>query len=507
MSVNRSPRQIDWSDTEEARPTPDPGSGNQMVDNDFRSFPQTGATVILQTFIFCLAVCLPGSAAYSAGSSSSVDSKTGLETRGNSIDDPKATPIPFPDNLEQQELRVRWSPIKTDALGNELILSGKLLHVDDTGTTKPLSNQPFSIYLARQIERRLDWSKKAVYAETMMIDGFSDEDGYFLGSADLMETNLSLDNVGNVQVAIAPASIGRKGPELWVFRRNDQPAIPSSITVLKLPPAPQMASATFELNRLRGWPKDDLDGIQLLRTALSLQRAGKDAALGAIDAFIDGRIGDREWRAGDLDDERVVGMITHLVFEPKQGRPRPPHYICLFGFEGRADSQALMKQWPNGSVMFSGGVPFVSGPHGYGFSGMIPPIDRFPEWIREHAKIRDQSFEPTVDPLNAAETLLSVPFIKAITDKNTEQYSGTVQINHIRRQALAMVGLPINPEQPHYAGPEIPEDLWRRLIEETRSSPIAWNSELQRFDARRSSPSYQKLIDAAMNATRTPCDE
>jgi hypothetical protein len=481
-----------------------------MFDNDFVPFLKRGVTVSMQTFmrtILCLVVCLTSSAAYSGGSSRSVDGKTGLEIRGDSIDDPKATPIPFPGNLEQQKLRVRWSPIKTDALGNELILSGKLLHVDEADTTKPLSNQPFSIYLARQVEKRLDWSKKAVYGETMMVDGFSDENGNFVGSADLLETNFSLDDVGNVQVAIAPASIGSKGPELWVFRRNDQPAIPSSVTMLELPPAPQMAPATFELNRLRRWPEDDLDGTQLLRTALSLQRAGKDAALGAIDAFIEGRIGDRKWRAGDLDDERVVGMITHLVFEPKDGSPRPPRYICLVGFEGRVDSEALMKQWPNGSVMFSGGVPFVSGPHGHGFLGPIPPIDRFPEWIREHAKIRDQSFEPTVDPLNAAEQLLNTPFIKAITDKNLERYSGTVQINYIRRQALAMVGLPVNPEQPHYAGPEIPEDLWRRLIEETRTNPIAWSSELQRFDARRSSPGYQELINAAMNAITAPCDE
>ena len=450
--------------------------------------------------IHCFVICLVGSVAYSRGSSHSIDGRTGLETRGHSIDNLKATPIPFPDNLEQQDLEVRWSPIKTDSLGNRLILAGKLLLVDEGDSTRPLSYQPFSIYLARQLDKRLDWSKKSVYDETMMIDGFSDEDGNFVGSADLSKTGHSLGNLGNVQVAIAPASVGSRGSELWIFRRNDRPAISLSVTMLEMPPAPQMAQATFELNCLRRWPGDDLDGTQLLRTALSLQQAGKDAALGAIDAFIEGRIGDRKRRAGNLDDERVVGMITHLVFEPKDGSPRPPRYICLFGFEGRVDSEAFMEQWPNGSVMFSGGVPFVSGPHGYGFSGMNPPIDRFSEWIREHAKIRDQSFEPTVDPLNAAEKLLNAPFIKAITDKNVEQYSGTVQINYIRRQALAMFGLPINPEHPHYAGPEIPEDLWRRLIEETQSNPIVWNSEQQRFDARRSSPRYQEIIDAAMNA-------
>ncbi len=183
----------------------------------------------------------------------------------------------------------------------------------------------------------------------------------------------------------------------------------------------------------RGKPHPD----QLLRAALSLQRAGKDAALGAIDALIEGRVGDGEWRVSDLDDERVVGMITHLVFEPNDGSPRPPRYICLFGFEGKIGSEALMKQWPNGAVMFSGGIPFVSGPHGYGFSGMIPPIDRFSEWIRVHGKVREQSFEPTVDPLDAAEKLLSAPFIKAITEGNEEQYSGTVQVNYIRRQEAA----------------------------------------------------------------------
>ena len=180
-----------------------------------------------------------------------------------------------------------------------------------------------------------------------------------------------------------------------------------------------------------------LGGTQLLRAALSLQRAGKDAALGAIDAFIEGRVGDGEWRVSDLDDERVVGMITHLVFEPKDGSPRPPRYICFFSFEVKIGSEALMKQWPNGAVMFSGGIPFVSGPHGYGFSGMIPPIDRFSEWIRVHGRVREQSFEPTVDPLDAAEKLLSAPFIKAITEGNEEQYSGTVQVNYIRRQEAA----------------------------------------------------------------------
>jgi hypothetical protein len=266
----------------------------------------------MQTFlgiILYLVICLTGSVAYSGGSSRSIDRKTGLEIRGDSIDDPKATPVPFPDELEQQELEVRWAPIKTDALGDKLILAGKLLHIDEADTARPLSNQPFSIYLAKQSERRLDWSKKAVYDETIMVSGFSDEDGYFEGSADLSETELSLDNIGNVQVAIAPASIGKKGRELWVIRRNDRPAISSSVTMLELPPAPKMAPATLELNRLRRWPDDDLDGTQLLQVALSLQRVGKDAALDAIDAFIDGRIGGRAWRGGDLDDERVVGMV------------------------------------------------------------------------------------------------------------------------------------------------------------------------------------------------------
>ncbi|MDA8745259.1 hypothetical protein N9N28_11545 [Rubripirellula amarantea] len=454
-----------------------------------------------------LVLCLTGSAVYAGGSSSSIDGKTGLETRGNSIDDPKPIPIPFPDNLEQQDVEVRWSPIETDALGNKLLLSGKLLYVDDAETAIPLCNQPFSIYLARQLEKPLNWSTKAVYDETMMVDGLSDEDGNFVGSAELSETDLFLGKFGKVQIAIAPASVARNGRTLWVNRRNDQPAIQSSVTMLELPPAPKLAPATFALNRLRGWPEDDLDGTQLLRTASALQEAGKDAALDAINAFIDGRIGDREWRTGDLDDERVVGMITHLVFEPKEGSPLPPRYICLFDFEGREDGDTLKKKWPNGSIMFSSGIPFVSGRHAYGFSGTIPPIDRFANWIKDHGQIRNQSFEPAVDPLNAAEKLLSTPFIKAITDKNREKYSGTVQINFIRRQALAMVGLPVNPEQPHYAGPELPEDLWLRLVEETQSNPIVWDSGLKRFDARRSSIRYRELIDEAMNVVNEPCDE
>ncbi|MGB7324229.1 MAG: hypothetical protein WBD31_05120 [Rubripirellula sp.] len=56
--------------------------------------------------------------------------------------------------------------------------------------------------------------------------------------------------------------------------------------------------------------------------------------------------------------------------------------------------------------------------------------------------------------------MLSAPIIKAITDNSEDPYAGTVQVNYIRRQALAMVGLPVNPEHPHCAGPEIPEDLW-----------------------------------------------
>ncbi|QDT09210.1 hypothetical protein [Stieleria marina] len=461
----------------------------------------------LTGIFFYLTVCLAGSAAHSGGSSFSIDGKTGLETRGQSIDDPTATPIPFHGNLERQELEVRWSPIKTDALGNELILSGKLLHVEETDTARPLCNQPFSIYLARQSDKRLDWSKKAIYSETMMVDGFSDKEGNFVGSADLSKTSLALDNHGTVQVAIASASAGRRGRERWVFRRNDRPGISSSVKMLKLPPAPKLAPATDELNRLRSWPDDDLDGTQLLRTAMSLQKAGKDSALDAIDAFINVRIGDRQWRTGDFDDERVVGMITHLVFESKDGSPPPPSYICFFDFAGGDDGEALKKQWPNGSVMFSSGIPFVAGRQRGGFAGVMPPIDRFSNWIKEHGRLRNQPFEPTVDPLNAAERLLNSPIIKAITDKTEEPFSGSVQINYIRRQALAMVGLPINPEQPHYAGPEIPEDLWRRLIEVAKSTPIAWDSKLQRFDARRSSPRYQELIDEAMKSKMEPCDK
>ncbi|TWU33667.1 hypothetical protein Q31b_57240 [Novipirellula aureliae] len=161
-------------------------------------------------------LCLAGSAAYAGGSTRSIDGKTGLETRSDSMDDPKALPIPFPDNLEQQELEVHWSPIKTDALGNKLMLSGKLLQVDDADTAVPLCNQPFSIYLARQHDKRLDWSKKAGYDETMMVDGLSDENGDFVGSAELSETDLSLDKFGKVQIAIAPATIARNGQTRWV---------------------------------------------------------------------------------------------------------------------------------------------------------------------------------------------------------------------------------------------------------------------------------------------------
>ncbi|KAA5538637.1 hypothetical protein FYK55_26870 [Roseiconus nitratireducens] len=480
--------------------------------NEFRRANLKSMGVAMNAQIFtgiplCLAICLTGSAAYSGGSSMSIDGETGLETRSHSIDDHETVPAPFPDHLEKQEVKVRWSSIKTDSLGNKLILAGKLIHVDATGKVRPLCNQPFAIYLARQHEKRLDWSTKAIYDETMMVDGFSDEHGKFEGSADIWETNLPFDSTGSVQVAIASARIGMSGRERWVFRRNDRPAISSSVAMLELPPAPQVALATRELNRLRRWPEDDLDGTQLLRTALSLQRAGRDTALDAINAFIKGRLGDRERQASDLDDERVVGMITHLVFEPKAGGPHPPSYICLFEFGPSVDGEALKTQWPNGSVMFSCGIPFVSGRRGYGFSGMLPPLDRFSKWIEEHGRIRDQSFEPQVDPLTAAERLLAAPFIKAITDKTEGPFTGPVQINYIRRQALAMVGLPVNPEQPHYAGPEIPEDLWARLLKETRSNPIVWDPELQRFNARQSSPRYQELIDEAMNSIKNPCDE
>ncbi|MEM9645579.1 MAG: hypothetical protein AAF989_11360, partial [Planctomycetota bacterium] len=267
-------------------------------------------------------------------------------------------PIPFPDNLEQQEIEVQWSPMKTDPLGNELILSGKLRYINKAGTAMPLGDQPFSIYLARQHEKRLDWSKKASYDETMMVDGLSDENGNFVGSANLSETDLSLDQHANVQIAIAAANVKWNGRKRWVHRRNDQPAIQSSVAMLELPPTPKLAPATFELNRLRQWPEHHLDGTQLLRTAMSLQEAGKDGALDAINTFIEGRIVESECLTGDLVDECVVGMITHLVFEPNEGSPLPPSYICLFEFEGRADSEALTKIWPNGSVMSSGGIPF-----------------------------------------------------------------------------------------------------------------------------------------------------
>lgn len=414
------------------------------------------------------------------------------------MSDPNAESVPFPDNLEHQELRVLWSPIKTDALGNVLILSGKLLNVDESDRTRLLRHQPFSIFLARKRENRLDWSKGAVYEQTMMIDGLSDENGSFIGSAELSKTDLALDKGGNVQVALAPARVGQQGQERWVFRENDRPAISSSVALLQLPPPPSLAPATFELNRLRRWPQDDLDGTQLLRTALALQRAGKDASLRAINSYIEGRTTDGDLWTSNLDDECVIGMITHLVFEPKEGSPSPPSYICLFGFDGSEDAAALTKQWPNGSVMFAGGIPFVAGKYSHAFAGVIPPIDRFTSWIKEHGRIRDQSFEPTLDPLNAAEKLLNTPFIQAITDKNERPYRGTVQINHIRRQALAMVGLPADPEFPHYAGPAIPEGLWHRLIEQTRSNPIIWNQELKRFDAVGSSPRYRQLINEAM---------
>jgi len=364
---------------------------------------------------------------------------------------------PRPDERVLNAVSVLWHTPEWDALGNKCTFRGQLRQPgDEQGATKPVDwFQGLTLYVGKQPGAKPDWSLGMKERNTIRGTDLIKPTGEFAIQVDMRETTHDRMAAESFQVGVALATHkGTKASDQQVFWTSRTPAIPGSIHLHEIPAAPKLSVELDAINGAAGWgASGSTSGLRLIRAVNVLHPLGKDAALAALQNYLD--LSD----AGHYYPENeIVFWIIRVLFEPIRLDDRiPAPAIAVWG----PDS----KNWPLSPIAVVNDVPFMIG-YPIGMAGVPEHPSSHIQWARRHGVLRDRPLEPTVNPILSAQAILES---EAFLEYDKALW-GTVSAA-IRERALQMV-----PQQRLLRRRNAVSDRrWNAAVAYAKSHPLRWD--------------------------------
>lgn len=376
-----------------------------------------------------------------------------------------------PDEQTLNALSVDWQEAVLDALGNFCTVRGQIRMNDKGHTrTRPINwFQGVTVYLGTT-PRAAGLVQRHGPGRHSARDGGHEPVGEVSGVFRPSQDEARSRSVQSFQfgVALARHTVRSKTSHHldWSSRA---PAVPSSVRILSIPRALRLSRKLELINRARGWPFSDPDGVALIRAVNALRSLGKERALAVLEKYVE-----LSRNAGDIFDQDVVFWIIRVLFEPIRLDDRIPEPgIAVFLVEGKS-AEAL--RWSLIPMTLSADIPFMVG-HQIGMAGAPERPSSHIRWARLHGVIRDDPLVPTANPLAAAEAILDSRRFQALDD-----FARTQATMSIRSQALAMVeGL--LPPTGHREN--VRDDQWRVLLKAAAERGTHWDAKREQFVTRK----------------------
>lgn len=366
---------------------------------------------------------------------------------------------------------VEWQPIERDPLGNLCKVRGQL-RIPDGVKSKPVNwFQGITLYMAKRPGTKLDLSAGINRQEAAGRIGTVDKVGAFELRVDLRLIQSHRNVAQSFQFGVALATHDVSGKDQHVTWTSKTPAIPSSVRLLNVPTAPKISHELELVVVASRWPGLDPDSVNLIRAVNALRLIGKQQALLTLEKYAELIEG-----SGRLSDRDVVFLIIQLLFEPIQLEGRFPVAGIGFSLVNRESPESVL--WPINPMEMIGDVPFVVGTRSimdgeYGY-----PVAHI-QYARLHCVMRDHPLSPTMNPLAAADTILSSPKFRRL-----DEYKIKEATESIRNQALAMVSEILKPLPDVQDEDHTEADIeWKARLAEAQKMNIVWDAKAERFVA------------------------
>lgn len=385
---------------------------------------------------------------------------------------------PRPAAAVLNSITVEWRPAERDPLGNYCRFRGQLRFSDKT-VVKPVDwFQGVTVYLASLPGKQRDWSNGLVNEA----EDFQDKDvalattvkpdGTFEASVDLRQLQSQRGENQEFQIGLVLAQHIGDYQEHKVNWDTKDPVIPSTVRMFLIPAATRLPLELELINRANGWPESNPNSVNLIRAVNALRPLGKQRALATLEKYVE-LLGEH----ATLVEQEVIFWIIRLLFEPVAlGDAIPVPGIGMHLLNREAPESAL---WPLNPMEVVNDIPFMVG-RPYGFEGEYESPALHIARIRIPCVLREHPLSPTLNPLVAAEMLLSSPKFKRLG--NLDRKSA---IESIRKQALAMVPdlLEPLPERRFFDDPS-DNTVWQERLAKARALRIEWDPQADRFVSR-----------------------
>ncbi|MES2787980.1 MAG: hypothetical protein V4719_00050 [Planctomycetota bacterium] len=373
-----------------------------------------------------------------------------------------------PDGANLSSVRVEWLSLARDPLGDHCKIRGKLTIPNGTATQPVNWLQGILVYLSSQPDAKPDWSQGIADADVGLV-AITMPDGTFEATAHLREIESRRDREQTFQFGLALAKHDIYALDQRVEWNSKLPLITSSVSMLKVPPAPKLAPELELIHRANGWPTGKPTGVDLIRAVNALQKLGKQRALAKLEKYVELRGNDPS-----LADREVTFWIIRMLFEPIQSGDRIPVPGIGWYLIGHNEPDAPL--WPLNPLETVGDVPFMVGTE-YCFDGEYESPQLHLQKIRFPCVVREELMHPTIDPLSAAERILTSPKFKRLKDHDREQATKL-----IRFQALAMLPGLVQPMGKDRDDDDLNNDAeWAVRLAEVKELHITWEVASERF--------------------------
>ncbi len=406
-----------------------------------------------------------------------------------------------PDNEVLNEVTVEWLPIERDPLGNRCKVSGHL-QFSDAGVTRNIDRfQGVAVYLAKQPNQELDWSKGIEQNQASYETGFTvDHSGTFEVWFDLreMQSDRHAEQVYQFGLALGrhedtelPNQFGfkqsqREKTELgekitWSSRTA---VIPSTVKMIKIPVAPEISRELELINRVNPWffqlsnhQQYQSTGVDLIRAVNAVRRLGKEKGLATLEEFLKLLGGENYFG----DRHNTVVWIIQLAFESDRSKEQilfPEVRDSL----NRRDSPER-QSWPLDPMELSDDQPFKLTGFNVGGKMALNHSKAHLAWAHENGVIREGLLIPSSDPLTAAQAILLSPKFQRLEESAQREVA-----QWIPGQAMSMV--PDLVEQFRKSNPNNPGDVidyeaeWAALLEYAKQFDITWDQRSENFIVR-----------------------
>ena len=426
----------------------------------------------------------------------------------NTNDSWRSQPVPLvsgygarPSDEILSLVTVDWLPVERDPLGNRCKVSGHI-QFSDRGVTKNIDwFQGVAVYLAKQPDQELDWSKGIEQNSASYETAFTvDRSGTFEVWFDLREMQSDRHVEQAYQIGLAPGRHEETElPNQFGFKQSQRAktelgdkitwssrtaVIPSTVKTIKIPAAPEISRELELINRVNPWffhfsihQQYQSTGVDLIQAVNAVRRLGKEKGLATLEEFL--KLLGGEHYFGDRHN--TVVWIIQLAFEPD-----PLKEQILFpevrDSLNRRDSEES-KSWPLDPIELSDDLPFKLTGFIAGGKMALNNSKAHLVWAHENGVIRDGLLIPSSDPLTTAHAILSSPKFKRLSELKQREVA-----DWIPGQAMSMV--PDLVEQFRKSNPrKIGEAIdyqaeWAALLEFAKQFDITWDQWSEKFIVR-----------------------